>query len=409
MAKNKGKVVACLDIGTTKLVCLIATIIGQEIKILGYGYRKSKGIVASAISDMKLAQKSITDVVCDAEKMAGFNIDRLVIGLSGTQTLSQKKVIKSKITSDMVKNSDITNLANNIRLQYKKNNREVIHLIPLQYCIDDSNPVKNPRYMTGKFLSAKFHIISTSSTTTKNIENCLRRCQLSVYNYIAESYSSALSSLTDNELSLGTAIIDIGGGDTSFAIVTNNNLVYTSNFPIGGTHITRDIAIILNVDFDTAETIKNLNNSLSLNPVEKKETINFQTNDADILNFSKITKNDLKKIVESRLEEIFETIKNKMENAGYGTFAINSLVLTGGVANTIGIENVVNRIFKKPIRIARPNRIANLPESFYDPSFCSVFGMLNFLKNIYLKENIRDGFETRNGFLKKIIDKLMSI
>ena len=115
MPKNKGKIVACLDIGTTKLVCLIASIREKEIIILGYGYRESRGIVASAISDMRLAQKSITNVVCDAERMAGFNIDRLVVGLSGAETLSQKKIVKSKIASDMVKTSDITNLANYIR------------------------------------------------------------------------------------------------------------------------------------------------------------------------------------------------------------------------------------------------------------------------------------------------------
>ena len=409
MIKNKGKIVACLDIGTTKLVCLIASIKEKEITLLGYGYRESKGIVASAISDMKLAQKAITNVVCDAERMAGFNIDRLVVGLSGAETISQKKAVKSKIASDMVKNSDITNLANNIRSEYKKNNREIIHLIPMQYCIDDSSPVQNPRYMTGKILSAKFHIISTSTTTVKNIESCLKRCQLSVYNYIAESYSSVLSSLTDNELNLGTLAIDIGGGDSSFAVILNNKLVYTGNFPVGGIHITRDIATILNIDFKTAEIIKNLNNSLIINSVEKREIINLKADDFDILNITKITKNDLKEIIESRLEEIFEKIKSKLEQNNYKSFAINNLVLTGGVANIVGIENVANKIFNKPTRIAYPDRINDLPETFYDPSFCSSFGMLIFLKNIFSKEKIRDGFETKNSFFRKVIDKLMSL
>ena len=409
MVKNKGKIVACLDIGTTKLVCLIASIKGKEITLLGYGYRESRGIFASAISDMKLAQKAITNVVCDAERMAGFNIDRLVVGLSGAETLSQKKAVQNKIASDMVKNSDITNLANGIRLEYKKNNREIIHLIPMQYRIDDSNPIQNPRYMTGNVLSAKFHIISTSTTNTKNIESCLKRCQLSVYNYVSESYSSALSSLTDNELNLGTLVIDIGGGDTSFAVIIENKLVYTNNFAVGGTHITRDIATILNINFETAETIKNLNNSLILNPIEKRETINLKADDFDILNVDKITKNDLKEIIESRLEEIFENVKSKLEKGNYGSFAINNLVITGGVANFIGIENIANKIFKKPTRISYPDRIKDLPEIFCDPSFCSSFGMLIFLRNIFSKEKIRDGFETKNSFFRKIIDKLMSL
>ncbi len=409
MAKNKGKIVACLDIGTSKLVCLIAAIDDKEITILGYGYRESKGIFASAISDMRQAQKSITNVVCDAERMAGFNIDRLVVGLSGAETLSQKKIVKSKIASDMVKTSDITNLANSIRFEYKKNNREVIHLLPLQYRIDDSNPVQNPRYMTGEFLSARFNIVSSSSTTARNIENCLKRCQLSVYNYIAESYSSALSSLTDNELNLGTAVIDIGGGDTSFAIILDNKLVYTGNFNVGGTHITRDIAMILNVDFETAKTIKNLNSSLFMSSVEEREMINLKANDFDVLGSTKITKKDLRDIIQSRLEEILESVKEKMERSGYGVMTINNIVLTGGVSNILGIDKVASNIFKKPVRIGYPVRVGNLPEIFDDPAFCSVFGMLVFLKNIYSKEKIKDGFETKNSFFKRVVDKLMSI
>ncbi len=409
MIKTKGKIVACLDIGTTKLVCLIAEISDKKITLLGYGYRESKGVTASAISDMRQAQKSITNVVCDAERMAGFNIDRLVVGLSGAETLSQKKIVKSKIASHMVKNADITNLANSIRLEYKKNNREIIHLLPLQYRIDNSNPVQNPRYMTGEVLSARFNAVSSYLTTTRNIENCLKRCQLSVYNYVAESYSSALSSLTENELNLGTAVIDIGGGDTSFAIILDNKLVYTGNFNAGGIHITRDIAMILNVDFETAETIKNLNSSLFMSLTSEKEMINLKADDFDILEAKKITKKDLRNIIQARLEEILESVKDRMEKSGYNPMSLNNIVLTGGVSNISGIDKLAGKIFNKPVKIGYPNRVGNLPEIFSDPSFCSAFGMLVFLKNIYSKEQIKDNFETRNSFFKKIVDRLMSI
>ncbi len=409
ISKSKGKIVACLDVGTTKLVCLIAAVDNKDITLLGYGYRESKGIVSSAISDMRLAQKAITNVVCDAERMAGFNIDRLVVGLSGSETISQKKLVKSRILSDMVKNNDITNLAQTIRFEYKKQNREVIHLLPMQYRIDDANPVQNPRYMTGEFLSARFHVVSSSATTVRNIENCLKRCQLSVYNYIAESYSSALSSLTENELNLGTAVIDIGGADTSFSIIFDNKLVYTGNFNAGGIHITRDIAMVLNIDFDTAETIKNLNNSLLLSAPEERETINLKADDFDIIDVSRITKKDLRDIIQSRLEEILESVRDKMEKNGYGAMAINNIILTGGTSNILGIDKVASKVFRKPARIGYPSRINNLPEMFDDPSFCSVFGMLMFLQNIFSKEKIKDGFETKNGFFHKIIEKLMSI
>jgi cell division protein FtsA len=409
MSKNKGKIVACLDMGTTKLVCLIAAVDNKDVKILGYGYRESKGIFASAISDMRLAQKAITSVVCDAEKMAGFNIDQLVIGLSGAETLSQKKIVKNKIAGEMVKNSDITNLANAVRFAYKKNNREIIHLLPLQYRIDDSNPVGNPRYMTGRFLSSRFHIVSSSSTTVRNIANCLNRCQLSVYNYICESYSSALASLTTNESNLCSAIIDIGGGDTSFSIISENKLVHTGNVNVGGVQITRDIAMVLNIDFENAEMIKNLNNSLFMSLATEKEMIDVKMEDFELFNVIKVTKKDLRDIIQSRLEEILESVKNKMEEGGYGVIKINNIVLTGGCANIGGIEKIANKIFTKPSRVGYPSRFVDVPEIFNEPSFCSVFGMLTFLQNIYAKEKIKEGFETKNGFFTKIIDRLMSI
>lgn len=409
ISKHKGKIVACLDAGTTKLVCLIASINNKDITILGYGYRESKGIASSAISDMRLAQKAITNVICDAERMAGFNIDRLVVGLSGSETLSQRKIVKSKIASDMVKNVDIANLAQAIRLDYKKHNREIVHLLPMLYRIDDANPVQNPRYMTGEFLTAKFHAVSSSATTVRNIEHCLKRCHLSVYNYIAESYSSALSCLTENELNLGTAVIDIGGADTSFSIIIDNKLVHTGNFAAGGIHITRDIAMVLNIDFETAETIKILNNSLLLSPIEEKEIINLKADDFEAVDASTISKSHMRDIINSRIEEILESVKEKMQSAGYGSTTVNNIILTGGTANISGIDKVANKIFKKPSRIGYPSRIKNIPEIFEDPSFCSVFGMLSFLQSIFSKEQIKDGFETKNSFLAKIIDKLMSI
>ncbi|MFT6331803.1 MAG: cell division protein FtsA [Lentimonas sp.] len=409
ISKNKGQIVACLDIGTTKLVCLIASINNKGITLLGYGYRESRGIVSSAISDMKLAQKAITNVICDAERMAGINIDELIIGLSGAETIAQQKVGKIKIAGDMVKSSDISNLAHQIRLAYIKANREIVHLMPLQYRIDDSSPVQNPRYMSGKFLSAKFNIVSGSLGTVKNIENCLKRCHLSVYNYICESYSSALCALSKNELSLGTVLIDIGGKDASFCVLMDGKLVYTGNFGAGGLHITKDIASILNINFDTAETIKNLNNSLIISRIQERENINLTSEDFDIFDSKRITKGMLRDIIKSRVEEILESVKKKLEKNGYGAAVISNVVLSGGSANIIGIDKLANKIFSKPVRIGYPAGINNIPEVFNDPSFCSAFGMLIFLKNVYSKDKVKNSFETKNGFFGKIIDKLMAI
>jgi cell division protein FtsA len=158
----RGKIIACLDIGSSKLMCIIAAIDGENIKILGYSHKESRGISSGAISDMRLAQKSITNAVSEAERMASINIEKLVVSISGSQAKSNRVEENIKITSQTVKSSDISTIASKIRNQFRRNHREMIHLIPLQYHIDDSLPIQNPRHMSGEKLFAKFHAISTS-------------------------------------------------------------------------------------------------------------------------------------------------------------------------------------------------------------------------------------------------------
>lgn len=413
MAKNlkNGKIVACLDMGSSKLVCIIASINNDEVKILGYGHKESKGISGSAISDMRLAQKAITNVVSEAERMAGFNIDRLLVGISGSQVISNRKEVSAKIASDIVKTSDIANLANKIRAEFKKNNREIIHLIPMQYRIDDSSPVVNPRYMSGENLFAKFHIVSTSQTTIRNIENCLRRCQLSVNNYIVEPYASALSCLSDNEVNLGTLLIDIGGSSTSFCLLSEGKLIHVGNSPIGGSHITKDISTILNVSFDAAEKIKNLNASLLISPIEEREMIKLKFSDVnnDGPDMIRITRSELRDIIQSRLEEMFESVKTILEKSGVPIYMLSNIVLSGGVTSIAGIDKLASEIFEKNVRIGYPNKPEHVASEILNPGHACSLGMLVFLRNLYLKEKIKDGFESKNSWFKRLIEKLAAV
>ena len=410
MAKNikKGKIVACLDMGSSKLSCLIASINNGEVKILGYGHKESKGIVGSAISDMRLAQKAVTNVVSEAERMAGFNIDRLLLGISGSQVVSNRKEVSIKIDSDIVKASDIINLANKVRAEFKNNNREIIHLIPLQYRLDDSLPVQNPRYMSGETLYAKFHVISTSQTTIRNIENCLKRCQLSVSNYVVEPYASTLSCLNDNEVNLGTLLIDIGGSSTSFCIISDTKLTYVGNSPIGGSHITKDISTILNINFDMAEKIKSLNSSLLISPIEEREMIKlkiFDQNDGSDL--IRITRAELREIIKARLEEMFESVKSTIEKSGVPFYLLGNVVLTGGVTSITGIDRLASDILGKNVRIGYPTRLSGVDSEILNPMHACCLGMLVFLKNLYLKEKIKDGFESKNSWFRRLIERLV--
>lgn len=411
MSKNfkKGKIVACLDMGSSKLVCIIASILGEDVKIVGYGHKESRGIKASAISDMRLAQKSITNVVSEAERMAGFNIDRLLIGISGSQVTSTRKEVGTKISSDVVKASDIASLAAKVRAEFKKNNREIIHLIPLQYRIDDSSPVVNPRYMSGETLYARFHVVSTSQTTIRNIENCLKRCQLSVNNYVVEPYASGLSCLSDNEMNLSALLVDIGGSSTSFSVILEGKLIHVGSSPLGGVHITKDISTILNINFDAAEKIKNLNGSLLITPIEERELIKMKFTDSEGQDLIQITRAELRDIIQSRLEEIFESVKVVLEKSGVPIYKLGNIVLTGGVTSIIGIDKLASEIFEKNVRIGYPNRLDGVASEILNPTHSCSLGMLVFLYNLHLKEKIKDGFETKSSFFARLIEKLAAI
>ncbi len=413
MAKNNlrnTKIVACLDMGSSKLVCIIAAIDSEEIRILGYGHKESKGITSSAISDMRLAQKSITNVVAEAERMAGLNIDRLLVGISGSQVTSSRKEVSIKIASDIVKNSDILSLANKVRDEFARKNREIIHLVPLQYRIDDSAPVVNPRYMSGEKLYAKFNVISTSQTTIKNIENCLESCHLSVNNYIVEPQASALSCLSDNEMNLGALLIDIGSNSTSFCIILEGKLVHVGNIPIGGIHVTKDIATILNINFDVAEKIKNLNSSLLISPIEERELIKVRLDQNDGNDMIRVTRQDLRNMITPRLEEIFESVKATLEKSNIPFYLLSNIVITGGVSSIIGIDKLASEIFKKNVHIGYPNRFPiAIHSEILNPAHSCSLGMLIFLRNLYLKEKIKNGFETKKSFLQRLIEKLAAI
>ena len=404
---RNGKIIACLDMGSSKLVCVIASIDGEEIKILGHGHKESRGIMASAISDMRLAQKSITNTVAEAERMAGFNVNQLLIGISGSQVTSTHQDVECKVGSDVVKNSDIINLTNKVRAEFKKKNREIIHLVPLQYRLDDSEPISNPRYMSGKKLYAKFHVVSTSQTTIKNIENCLKRCQLSVNSYIVEPYASALSCLSENEMNIGTLLLDIGGSSTSFCLISEGKLVYTGNSRIGGSHITKDISTILGVSFSTAEKIKNLNSSLLISPIEEREVIRFRTEDVEDGEVISITRLELCEIISSRLEELFESVKSVLEKSGVPFHMLGNIVITGGVSLVVGIDKLATEIFGKNVRIGYPNRLSQLQSGIINPANSCPIGMLAFLRNLHLREKIKSGFETKTSMFRRMIEKLV--
>ncbi len=404
--KNR-KIVCCLDLSSSKLICIIANIGIDAIEILGYSHTEAKGISVGAISDVKLAQKSIANSVAEAEKIAGINIEEIIVSLNESQLSSGYQNATEKIQKEVVQNSTIHNLVNKIRVSCLKNHKEPIHLIPLQYRIDDANIVANPRYMSGEKLFAKFHVITASRTTILNIENCFKKSKLSINDYISSTYASSLSCLKENELKIGTLLIDIGSESTSFCLFYDDKLFYRSSISLGGLNITKDIASILGINFLTAEKIKILNSTIILSPIEEQEVIKYRNLEMLEEIMAKLpTRIELSTIVQARLEEIFETLNNNLKLAKIPLEIISNIVIIGGSSNILGIDKLAKQIYQKNTRIGYSLKPNNIPSDFLNITNINVLGMLIYLQNEFIKYQ-GVNVENNDNWLKKILSKFI--
>lgn len=404
--KNR-QIICCLDFSSSKLICIIANIGIDAVEILGYSHTEAKGISAGAISDVKLAQKSIANSVAEAEKMAGINIENVIVSLNESQLKSSYQNASEKIQKGAVQNETISNLVSKVRNYCFKNNKEPIHIMPMQYRIDDSNIIANPRYMSGEKLFAKFHLITASQTTILNIENCFKKSKLSVPKYVSSIFASSVACLKENELKIGTLLIDIGSESTSFCLFYDDKLCYRSSIALGGLNITKDISSILGINLAIAEKIKILNNTIILSPIEEQEVIKYRNLEMLQEITNKLpTRLELSAIIQARLEEIFETLSNHLKSAKISFEMISNIVLIGGVSQTLGIDKLAKQIYQKNTRIGYPIKPNNIPAEFNNITNTTALGMITFMQNDFIKNQGLTP-ENNENWLKKILNKFI--
>ena len=266
--------------------------------------------------------------------------------------------------------------------------------------------------MKGEELNAQFHIVAVPKVIIQNIEQCLKKCQVSINSYISDCYASSISALTNNEKNLRTLVIDIGSRVTSFCIYSESKLIYQDSINLGGINITKDISTILNVPFKIAEKIKILNSSLIIRPIEQKELIKIEKQ-YTINNHISITRAEFKDIIESRVEEIILAIKNILEKSSINIEMISGIVVTGGSSSIIGIDRVISNIFLKNVRIGYPKRIVSQTGDYDGEIFaignCCSLGMISFQCNKFLRNNIKKNVNRKSGLFKRTSNMLNSI
>jgi len=407
---SNNKIIAALDLGANKTVCLIGYVNSMDkICIKGIGHQKSMGIMNGTIIDIKATVQSVISAISMAEKMAGYNIDKIVVNLSGQHITSKNVRAKLNLNGKTISQKDISSLAQNVVNAFKAKGKEMVHLIPIDYTVDESSGIRNPRNMIGDLLAIDFHTVVTNENNIKNIKQCIKKTPLTINNYISSAYASALACLDENEMETGTLLVDIGGSNSSFCLIYDNKFLYNSNIPIGGINITKDIALILNIDFSIAEKIKTLNANLILNSNEENELIKIGIYNDASFKVANTKRKIINNIYKSRIEEIMKMIYDKLGKQKLDGF-IRNIVITGGTSLTPGLDAFVNKLTKKPVRIGSPDYvIASNPilvKNLQNPIYSCSVGTLKFLQKISQQKKLEDFKSIGNSRVKRLFSIL---
>ena len=381
---NRLSTIATLDIGSSKVSCVIAKI-GRDkrINIAGYGYNASKGIKNGIITDINQATISVGNAVDAAEQMANERINRVIVNVSGDKI---KSIIKdSTIALNKNKPVNDSDLAKVIDKGIHKINAEgceLIHCLHTNYRMDGGEEIKDPRNIFGENLSVDILLGLLPDIQYRNISTVVNNANLEIAGKSFSAYASGLACLVDDERELGSTIIDMGGGTTSIACFRHGFPFYFSSIPVGGNNVTNDIAYGLTTSFSHAERLKTLHGCAFLSSQDNDENINvYPVGEEDDSSIKQIPRADLIRIITPRIEETFEMVNRKLHEAGLSDISNHRVVLTGGAAQLAGVREIASMVLDKQVRLGRPKNILNLPDILHGPAFSTCIGMLLFALN----------------------------
>ncbi len=383
-SNSRSGLVAALDLGSTKASCLIARPHSSgELEVVGIGHQVSHGIRAGSIIDMDMTEATIRATVGAAEQMAGENIRNVIVNVSCGAPRSRLIAYGVSIAGHEICDADLRRLLEPASLpDSEREGRDILHAIPVGYSIDGNKGVRDPRGLHGQRLGVNMHVISAEKDPLNNLETGVARCHLDISSKVTSSYASALASLSEDEINLGVTCIDMGGGTTSIAVFFDGELVHTDSIPIGGNHVTNDIARGLSTPLAHAERMKTLYGSAIPSPSDDREIIKTPLiGEEDTGETSQVPRSVLIGIIRPRIEEVFEMIANRLEESGFDKIMGSRLVLTGGASQLSGIREMAGEMLGMKTRLGRPKPLRGLAESACGPAFSTCVGMLRFASN----------------------------
>jgi cell division protein FtsA len=369
--------IAALDIGSTKIACFVARSEGQGTRVVGVGHQISRGVRAGAVVEMESAAEAITNAVYAAEQIAGETLKSVVVGTTCGNPASHDVAVDVAISGHEVNDADLRRVAGNGRSQVAAPNRRLLHAIPVSYAIDGSRGIRDPRGMCGERLGVRMHAVSAEESALRNLEAVIGRCHLDVESLVVAPYAAGLACLVEDEMDLGATVIDMGGGVTSISVFFDGNAVWTDAIPIGGGHVTSDIARGLSTPVAHAERMKTLYGSCMTASADEREIIDVPlVGEEEQDQANHVPKSILTGIIRPRIEETFEHVRARLEAGGWHRSAGRRVVLTGGASQLNGVRELAGTILDKQVRAGRPIRLKGLSDQTGGPAFAVCAGLI---------------------------------
>ncbi|HIJ39288.1 MAG TPA: cell division protein FtsA, partial [Rhodospirillaceae bacterium] len=363
--KLRHGTVAALDVGTTKVACFIARATDDgTLRVQGIGHQLSRGMRNGAVVDMEEAETAIRAAVDAAEQMAEERIREVVLNVSGGQPSSTNVTVEVSVNGHEIGEQDIRRMLDHARHHSQDSDREMVHSIPIGFTVDGNDGIRDPRGMFGDRLAVTIHMVNANPGPLRNLSTVIHRCHLDIEARVASAYASGLACLVDDEKDLGVTCIDLGGGTTSIAVFQGGHLVHTDSIPVGGMHVTNDIARGLSTPLVHAERMKTLYGSALPSPSDDREILKVPLVGEDEDGASnQVPRSMLVQIIQPRLEETFELVRSHLQAGGFDKVAGRRVVLTGGTAQLQSIRDLASMVLDKQVRIGRPVGLHGLPEA----------------------------------------------
>ncbi|WP_394177474.1 cell division protein FtsA [Yoonia maritima] len=396
-AMQRG-VVAILDVGTSKIACLVLRFDGPEqfrnvdgvgsmagqsqFRVIGAATTRSRGVRFGEIEAMQETERAIRTVVQAAQKMAKVRVDHVIASLSGGRPRSYGLDGALDVSGGMVTEQDISQVMANCDVPDYGADREVLHAQPVNFALDHRSGLADPRGQIGHKLTTDMHMLTVDSTALQNLFYCIKRCDLELAGLASSAYVSGMSSLVEDEQELGAACIDLGGGSTGISVFMKKHMIYADSVRMGGDHVTSDISMGLQIPTATAERIKTFYGGVVATGMDDREMIETGGDTGDWEHDRRtVSRAELIGIMRPRVEEILEEVRARLDAAGFEHLPSQQIVLTGGGSQIPGLDGLASKILGQQVRLGRPLRVQGLPQAAIGPAFSSSVGLSLFAAN----------------------------